>query len=93
MRQLLDIPCSLPYAMSGDGFFCVDFYSSWSLTMGIDFGFACRECGAEVTVRYDTSKLGRWSCVALCDHVSGELVTGYTFREEHRPSWERMDPG
>ncbi len=62
--------------------------------MGIDFGFACRECGADVTVRYDNSnrRLGELRC-SVCDHVSGELVTGYTFREEHRPSWERVDPG
>jgi len=24
-----------------------------------------------------------------CGHVSGELLPGYVYREEHRPSWER----
>ncbi len=59
--------------------------------MGIDFGFACRECVAEVTVRYDTSKLGPVELLcSVCGHVSGELVPGYVFRAEHRPSWERV---
>ena len=64
------------------------------LVLGIDFGFACGACGAEVMVHDDTSKVGpvELRC-SVCGHVLGDLVTGYTFREEHRPSWERVDPG
>ena len=59
--------------------------------MGIDFGFACRECGSEVSVHYDTSKSGpvELRC-SVCGHVSGELLPGYVYREEYRPSWERV---
>ena len=40
--------------------------------MGIDFGFACRECGSEVSVHYDTSKSGPESCAALFVATSPE---------------------
>jgi len=57
--------------------------------MQITFEFICRECG-------DTAREGAGSVelkCSVCGHVSGELLPAYTFREEHRPSWENAVGG
>jgi len=64
--------------------------------MQIEFWFSCRECGADTRIPWDTSHSGDRDPVELkcsssrCGHVSGELRLGYAFREEHRPSWEKV---
>jgi len=64
--------------------------------MQIEFFFTCRECGADVRVLWDTARELDAEPVELkcssnrCAHVSGELRPGYAFREEHRPSWEKV---
>jgi len=59
--------------------------------MQITFEFACRDCGADARILWDTAREGdgpvELKC-SVCGHVSGELLSAYTFREEHRPSWE-----
>lgn len=60
--------------------------------MRITFGFACRECGEDALVGWDTShEVPVELFCSACRHVSGELSPAYTFREEHRPSWERSE--
>jgi len=60
--------------------------------MQIEFSFSCRECGEDARVRWDTShEVPVELFCSACRHVSGELSPAYIFREEHRPSWERVE--
>jgi len=59
--------------------------------MQITFEFICRDCGADARILWDTAREGagpvELKC-SVCDHVSGEILPAYTFREEHRSRWE-----
>jgi len=62
--------------------------------MQITFEFACRDCGADdARILWDTAREGagpvELKC-SVCGHVSGELLLAYTFREEHRSTWENV---
>jgi len=58
--------------------------------MQIEFHFTCRECGEYTSVRWDTShEVPVELFCSACRHVSGELQPTYSFKPEHRPSWER----
>lgn len=55
--------------------------------------YDCRECGHGNHIRTDTSDQGQpVPLKCRCGHVSGELAFQYTYKAEHRPSWENESP-
>jgi len=60
--------------------------------MQIIFEFACRECGADARILWDTAFEGAGSLPMKCfhcGHVSGEILPRYTFRDDNRPNSEK----